>query len=316
MDQTRRTFIKNVTTAAAGLPLLKWMESAEIAGTSTNFPIAFFTKPLDDYELDFMLEVLAGAGLDGLDLSVRPGGRVEPSHIQEQLPFVVEAAKHHGLKTEMMVSAITSANEPLVNEVLKTAAEVGVKHYRLGYFKYEANEMVPELERIRKAMAGLAVVNERVGIQGGYQNHTGKNFGSPMWDLWEVLRQIPSHSVSSQFDIRHAVTEGANSWELAMRLLHERIGSLAIKDFTWGVSGHEAKVVGTPLGEGIVNFDAFFSILKEKNISAPITLHIEYPLLSDSEKGLSLSQQRKILTEKIKKDVDFIRLGLAKFNLT
>ena len=38
-------------------------------------------------------------------------------------------------------------------------------------------------------------------------------------------------------------------------------------------------------------------------------------MLSDTEKKGSLAQQQHILTEKIKKDVDFIRQQLAKFKL-
>jgi len=82
--------------------------------------------------------------------------------------------------------------------------------------------------------------------------------------------------MSSQFDIRHAVCEGNRSWVTAMQLLAEKIGSLAIKDFTWDVSGGQSKVKKLPLGEGIVDFDVFFKNLKTFGVVAPITLHVEH----------------------------------------
>lgn len=51
------------------------------------------------------------------------------------------------------------------------------------------------------------------------------------------------------------------------------------------------------------------------NIVAPITLHTEYPLLSEEEKNLPLLQKQKIIIAKIKKDVDFIRMYLNKYQL-
>ena len=129
------------------------------------------------------------------------------------------------------------------------------------------------------------------------------------------IRDLPVERISSQFDIRHAVTEGANSWILSLHLLSRNIGSLAIKDFTWEVKNGKAKLISVPLGEGIVDFDRYFAALKELNIVAPITLHIEYPLLSKEEETLSLLQKQKIIVTKLKKDADFIRSRLTKYQM-
>ena len=171
------------------------------------------------------------------------------------------------------------------------------------------------MNTIKEKLGLLARLNKETGIQGGYQNHSGTKVGAPMWDVWELIKDLPPEQISSQFDVRHAVTEGASSWILAMRLLHKNIGSLAIKDFTWEVSGRKAKVVSLPLGEGIVDFDLFFKTLKELNIIAPISLHVEYPLIGKEEEGLPLLQKQQVIVTKIKKDVDFIRTNLMKYQL-
>ena len=316
MKFNRRTFIKGMAVTSAAIPFFGINAAQVFEVTKKKYPISFFTKPLDDFDLVFIAEALAMAGIDGFDLAVRPKGRVEPERISNDLPKVIEISKKYHLNTDMMVTSITNPFGTNTEHVLKTAAGLGIKHYRLGYYDYDFKEGIwKSLDKIKKNLEQLTKMNEDIGIQGGYQNHSGTKVGSPIWDIWELIRDLPPDFMSSQFDIRHAVTEGASSWILALQLLSKNIGSLAIKDFTWDVSGRKAKVVSVPLGEGIVDFNLFFTTLKELNINVPITLHIEYPFFSKEEENVSLTQKQKIITAKIKKDTDFIRYNLAKFKL-
>jgi len=316
MNIDRRKFIKGMAAATAAMPFTSTFASVLTDVPEINYPIAFFTKPLDSFEISFMAETLAEAGINGFDLTVRPRGRVEPERVKDELPLVIEAGKKNGLITEMMVTSIKSVEDKYAKPVLRTAAGQGIKHYRLGYYNYDFKQGIAEsLDQIKGEMKQLAQFNKETGIQAGYQNHAGTRFGAPMWDVWNVIKDLPSDDISSQFDIRHAVTEGSSSWILALHLLKKNIGSLAIKDFTWDVSTGKAKIVSVPLGEGIVDFDLFFKTIKELNIHAPISLHAEYPLLTEEEESLSLLQRQKILIAKIKKDVDFIRMYLDKYQL-
>ena len=316
MIYNRRKFIKGMAVATAAIPFSGVIASEINVRQKENYRISFFTKPLDKFELEFMTESLAMAGIDGYDLAVRPKGRVVPESVTDDLPKVIETGKKYKLHTEMMVTAITDASDKFTKQILKTAAQEGIKHYRLGYYDYDFKNGIPEsLNEIRKKLAGLAELNAETGIQAGYQNHSGTRVGAPMWDVWEMIKELPVEFVSSQFDIRHAVTEANASWVIAQRLLSKNIGSLAIKDFTWDVSTGKAKVVSVPLGEGIIDFDLFFKTFKELNIVAPISLHTEYPLLSREEENLPLLQKQKIIITAIKKDVDFIRMYLDKYQL-
>ncbi len=74
--------------------------------------------------------------------------------------------------------------------------------------------------------------------------------------------------------------------------------------------------VTVPLGEGMVNWDLFFRTVKELNISGPVTLHVEYPLLETGEEKLTLAQQQEIIVRKLKKDTDFLKGFLLKYQLT
>ena len=317
MNFNRRDFIKGMAAVTAvsatqrvsGFPF----SESEIAKKKS---ISFFTKLLDKYETPFLTETLAMAGVEGLDVTVSPQGKVEPARVKDDLPRLVEIARKAGLRTEMMVTAIEKPGQLYTKEILETAAALGVKHYRTAWFKYDLKKPVEQsLIEFTEQLRLLAQLNESVGIQGGYQNHSGTSFGSPVWDLWSTLKDLPVEFMGAQYDVRHAIVEGANSWIVGLNLIKNNISSLAVKDFKWEVTGNKASVVSVPLGEGIVDFDLYFNTIRELNIVAPITLHVEYPLLSDEEEKLSLTEKQKILVPKIRHDVDFIRYYLNKYEI-
>ena len=302
------------TTVAIPFPNL--LLSNENIEAEKKYPINFFTKPLDKYGNDFMIDTLKMGGVDGLDLTVRPKGSVLPEKVAEDLPVVAEMAKNNGLFLEMMVSNITSDETPYAKNVLKIAAQQGIKHYRMGYFRYNDDEKAKEtIAHAQTQIQSLIDINAQYRIQGGYQNHTGNYFGAPLWDLIGVLEKVASPWISSQFDIYHAYSEGYRSWEVGMEIMAPKIGSLAIKDFTWEINNGRAKIKKVPLGQGIVDLDGFFKNIKNMNITAPITLHIEYPLLEKYEENLSLIKKQKIIVGKIQNDVQFITSKLHQYQL-
>ena len=124
-----------------------------------------------------------------------------------------------------------------------------------------------------------------------------------------------THWMSSQFDIYHAYSEGYKSWLVTLEMIATKIGSIALKDFTWEIINGKAKIKKVPLGEGIVDLDGFFKSIKRMNIVAPITLHIEYPFLKEYDNKLSLIQKQKIIVTKIQNDVRFIRSKLLQYEL-
>ena len=316
MIDNRRNFLKKMVATTVAIPFPNLLLSNENIEAEKKYPINFFTKPLDKYGNDFMIDTLKMGGVDGLDLTVRPKGSVLPEKVAEDLPVVAEMAKNNGLFLEMMVSNITSDETPYAKNVLKIAAQQGIKHYRMGYFRYNDDEKAKEtIAHAQTQIQSLIDINAQYGIQGGYQNHTGNYFGAPLWDLIGVLEKVASPWISSQFDIYHAYSEGYRSWEVGMEIMASKIGSLAIKDFTWEINNGQAKIKKVPLGQGVVDLDGFFKNIKNMNITAPITLHIEYPLLEKYEENLSLIEKQKIIVGKIQNDVQFIKSKLHQYQL-
>jgi len=316
MKQNRRQFISAIAAAGVSIPFISKM-NFNPGSPQQKYPVRLFSKPLDSYGFDFMCECLVKSGIEGFDLTVRPEGKVEPSKVETILPQLVAEAGKYKLKIDMMVTGILSVTDPFAEQVLKTASFCGVKYYRLGWFQYEENsDILQTLEKDRILLTEIAELNRKYKIHGGYQNHSGTGVGGPVWDLHELLRDLPPEFLGSQYDVRHATVEGANTWVLGMRLIADHIRTLAVKDFTWMTVNGKPEAVTVPLGEGMVDWDTFFTMVKGLDIIGPITLHVEYPLLENGEEKLPLIRQQEIIVKKLRKDMDFLNGYLAKYNLT
>jgi sugar phosphate isomerase/epimerase len=316
MKQNRREFITTIAAAGAAVPFMSQLDNITSSADQEKFPLRLFSKPLDNYDFGFMCECTARSGIGGLDLTVRPKGKVEPAEVEDKLPLLVKEARKYDLALDMMVTGITTADDPMTGKVLKTASALDIRHYRLGYYEFDLKAGIWEsLQRHKESLRTIVDLNSQYNIHGGYQNHAGSRVGGPVWDLFELLRDFPPDFAGCQYDVRHAMVEGANAWVLGMRLLAPYIKTLAIKDFTWMTVSGKPRAVTVPMGEGMVNWDLFFRTVKELDISGPMTLHVEYVLLDKSELQLPLLRQQEIIVGKIKKDVDFLNGFLKKYEL-
>lgn len=313
---TRRDLLKTAALAAAAVPLGAARAQAEAKRAAC---LHAFSKPLQWLGYDALAETLAQAGCGGIDLSVRPKGHVEPERAAQDLPRAVEAARKHGLKVEMIVTAITAADEPLAERVLKTAAQCGVKVYRMGYFKYDnALGVEGSIEKLHKRMAELETLNRACGITGCYQNHFAWGdglFGGPVWDVYGVLKGLDPQWVGCQYDIRHAVAEAGGSWSVAMRLIAPYIRSTCLKDFVWAKKKEKWQPDNVLAGEGMVPWERYFKLVKELEIRAPASLHCEWELFTKEEEALPEQERRAIAVRKMRRDADFFKAQFEKYGV-
>lgn len=277
-----------------------------------DWEVHCFSKPFQWMDYDLLCETFAAAGLQGVDYTVRPGGHVLPEKVAADLPKAAAAARKAGIKTTLMTTAILDAAEPHAAAVLKAAAGEGIRYYRLGWFDYQKGKPLQDsLQRCNAQLKGLDKLNRQFNIHSSYQNHAGVKVGGPVWDLYEMIKDIDPAYTGVQYDIRHATVEGANSWPLGLELINRHINTLVIKDVKWVERNGKFVLENTPLGEGMVNFPAFFKKVKELNIHVPISLHLEYTLLTKQEETLPVAQKQRIVLEKLRKDVQTLRGMLA-----
>lgn len=327
MNHSRRTFLLQSILATAGVssglsslagdvgvspsnnPVLK-------AGDQNAFKISIFSKNLHWLDYRAMADVVAELGFDGVDLTVRPDGHVSPEKVVEDLPRAVEALKKRGVNVYMITTAINKADDPFTEPILKTAGSLGIPYYRMGWITYNEKVSLEEnLKELQGRLSKLAALNTKYNIHGGYQNHSGANFGSPVWDLWMILKDLDPRWIGSQYDLLHATVEGANSWPLGFKLLRSHVKTIDIKDFRWAKTNGKWSPEKTPLGEGMVDFKKFFSLVKEYNIAVPLSIHYEYPLGGAENGAKVLAMKKEEVLAAMKKDLQTLRKMLGEAGL-
>ena len=314
----RRNFIQTTGLSAAGISLTgTGMANSRFTSKAVKRPICAFTKCLQFLTFDEMGEVLAQLGFDGADMPVRPGGQVEPSEVKAGLPLAVKTLRKYGVEIPMIVTAITDPGDKLSIDTLQAAADSGIKYYRMGWLKYEESKTIQQnLDDHRKTFEKLAEINEKLGIHGDYQNHSGASVGSPVWDIYELMKNVNPKYMGVQYDIRHAVTEGGYSWPLGMKRVAPWIKTIDIKDFVWGKTPDGLwKHSNVPLGEGMVNFDAFLKEYAKLNVEAPISIHYEYDL-GGAELGKKETTMNPMkIYGMMKKDLNWLKEAMKKHQI-
>jgi len=279
-------------------------------------PISIFSKQLHWLGYEEMAATAARLGFDGVDLTVRPGGHVEPERVATDLPKAIAAIREAGLDVPMITTSITDAQHPHTVPILKTASQLGVKYYRLGWLDYPDGKPIPEtLEKYRQQMKELAALNQQYNLHGGYQNHAGTHVGAAVWDLWYIIKDLDPRWIGIQYDIKHATQEGAESWLLDMKLMHPYIKTIDVKDFIWVKKEGKWQIENVPLGEGMVDFQKFFALVKQYNITAPISIHLEFPLGGADQGAKKLSIDKSIVLAAMRKDLERLKSYLKAANL-
>ncbi len=307
---TRRTFLKSASglvAAGAWMPPIASASASKASASPAASPICVFSKHLQWLDYDEMAGVVATIGFDGVDLTVRPRGHVDPGRVEDELPRAVEAVQQAGLSVPMMTTAITDPSDKATERILETASALGIGYYRMGYLGYDDDRGVKaSLDAHKSRLKELAAMNETFGIHGAYQNHSGTRVGGPVWDIWYLLDGLDPAWIGCQYDIRHATVEGGESWPLGLELLAPYIKITAIKDFYWRKDGDRWRIENVPLGDGMVDFKRYFDRVGRLDIQGPVSLHYEYDL--PHEGTLSRSERvKKETIEVMKRDLSRLK---------
>ncbi|HUQ67709.1 MAG TPA: sugar phosphate isomerase/epimerase family protein [Flavitalea sp.] len=299
-------FLKNTLIAGALAPVANAdLLALNNAADQHKLKVHIFSKHLQFLNYKDLAEAAAEMGFDGVDLSVRPKGHVEPERIEEDLPKAVAALKNAGLEHLLMTTAVNDANNHIDKKLLETAAKVGFTHYRMNWYNYPENKPMPEaLTELAEKINGLGEFNRSLGLKGYYQNHAGINIGSVIWEIYELIKKADKNHMGVQYDIRHAMVEGAQSWENGFRLVHDRIQAISLKDFRWQQQKDGRWLVeDVPVGDGMIDFKSYFKLLKQYKIDVPASLHIEYPLGGAEKGNRTITVDRKDVFKAMKKDL-------------
>jgi sugar phosphate isomerase/epimerase len=268
----RRNFIQQSAAAAASLAMMRTAPAAP-APAANRYEFCAFTKFLQPLSFEKLADAVADAGFPGVEAPVREGGHFSMAEAADKLPQLVEALAKRDLKITILCTDVLRADQPHVEQCLRTAQGLGIKHYRMGFYQYDLKKPVlAQLDEIRPAIKDLAALNRELGMQALYQNHSGADrVGAAVWDMFDVIKDVPPAEVALAFDIRHATIEAGLAWPAVFNAVSGNIGAVFVKDFDW--NGKNAEHV--PLGKGRVD-PKFFDMLQAASFSGPVSLHVEY----------------------------------------
>jgi sugar phosphate isomerase/epimerase len=306
---TRRDFTKKAVSAAGIFPFMTFpIEGISRATDTTKLSVHIFSKHLQFLDYRSTGEKAAELGFSGVDLTVRPGGHVTPESVVSDLPHAISEIKKGGSECTLITTRVSDAKNQVDINVLETAAQSGVKFYRMDWYKYpQGAEMAEALKMYAQKIKKLAAVNRKLGLVGCYQNHAGRSIGGSFWEVYEILKKADHMYFGAQYDIRHAMVEGGRSWENGFILLQPFIKTIVLKDYKWAKKNGKWKLVNTPIGEGMVDFDKYFKMLKEYHMNPSVSLHLEYPLGGAENGRKKILIDKKVVFDAMKKDLDTIQ---------
>jgi sugar phosphate isomerase/epimerase len=315
----RRVFLGGL--GAAGLSALSGLaafgdqgsQSKDSGSKSTrrrpggNPEVCIFSKHLAWLDYDAMAETAAELGFDGVDITVRPRGHVLPERVVDDLPRVVEAIGRAGIKPSKITTAITDPRDSHTEPILKTMGALGIKYYRMGYYRFPKDKSIPKyLDDLRPMVRDLAAMSAGYGVAAAYQNHSGYYLGSPVWDWWDLIRDIDPESGGAgfEFDIGHVTAEGGYAgWLINSQLSEPWWKTLVVKDFKWQkLDDGTWRPDWCLLGQGMIAAAPFLKLVKESGFSGPISTHFEYEIEAANE-----SEHNKLLLKSIRADLGVLR---------
>ena len=220
--------------------------------------LCLFSEIMPKIEYAELGGIVKQFGFDGIDLTVRPGGHVEPRLSNVDLVRAFESIDGAGLEYPMITTAVTSPFDPTALAVIALSGMTQVPLWVPGFWRADAPPQMRD-------MAGLMAIGTRYHIGMALHNHLAENAGEAPWDAMAMVGQLDPKWSGLFFDPIHA----GENWEAALRKSLPRLKAVAIKDF-------KKPAVPCPMGEGIVDWSRFFGILAQASFVGPLSLRIEY----------------------------------------
>src|SRR3954452_15579054 len=127
-------------------------------------PLCIFSKHMAQFGYDDLAKNAKQIGFDGVDLTVRAKGHVEPENAARDMPRAVEAIRSQGLVVPMITTGLLRAEEGASRPTLSTAAGLKIPFWKPGYYWYSkldtAGAVEKTLAEVRPQIAGLVSLSK------------------------------------------------------------------------------------------------------------------------------------------------------------
>jgi L-ribulose-5-phosphate 3-epimerase len=223
--------------------------------------LCLFSGNLQRLEYSDIGGIIRQMGFDGADLTVRPGGHIEPRLSNVDMVRAIEEMRGVGLEVPVITTALTTPYDPTVVPVVAIAGHTQVPLLISGFIR-------PGPPTYTRDIPGLVSVSSRYGMAVALHNHLAENSGEAPWDPVDVIANLDPRWAGLYFDPLH---HGAN-WESDLKRYLPRLRAAAIKDFQI-VDGQPKPCA---LGKGIVDLTRYFTTLARAGYKGPLSLRMEY----------------------------------------
>jgi sugar phosphate isomerase/epimerase len=304
----RRAFLRNVAAASAGLGVAglarednvsQAQPQQSLGSTSTGRPTRYlgFTVTLESLDIPGLIAFCKETGLDGVDLTVRPGFPVTPDNVATELPRAVKAFEDAGL-TIGQVSGPKDFTDPdttAARAIFEACRKAGIAGVRLGYFTYE-DHFEHSLADARTRMAGFARLAARTGVRAVFHTHSGNCLGNNAASTLLVLQDLDPHHVGVSIDTGHLALNGG-PFRMEADMLRRWISHLAIKDVLWEKKENLWESQFVPAGTGIVRWSDVRQALQDVQFRGMTTLYAVYAAKDLADRKRLVKQELETLKQ-------------------
>jgi sugar phosphate isomerase/epimerase len=260
--------------------------------------VCLYSQVLIKVGYDELGPILKSLGADGCDLTVMPGGHVDPQNAGLHLMRAIEAITGVGLDVPVLSTAYTSLADQTLNIVAGVAHEMGIPLLRAGHWKYAAEGGIEtRLAEVQRDINGLAALARAAQMTVVLRNVAGE-VGGALWDTHMLIRGLDPRMIGYDYDAGNAMAAGGTGWETALELVLGRIRMVTARDFSWSKDADGVwKAVPCAPGEGMVNWRKLFQSLARVRFTGPISVPLDY--------------QPKDELGAIRRDIEFLKKQVA-----
>ena len=282
----RREFIG--ATIASGLAVALNESRAEKNALGSRPKVCVYTEHFQSLPIPEVCPIFKRMGVEGLDLTVRPGGHIAPENAKNELPKAVKAARDHGLEIMMLTTGISTPDRH-AEEILATCQKLDIDRIKLGYFDAgEFGDLARRLDDVRRELDDVAKLAAKYDVLPCVHVHSGLTIPSNGFMLYSLIREMPPDRIGAYLDSFHMMmTGGAGGWRQAIDLLTPWTSLVALKNFRWEQADRDEigqqrwRTNYCRLEDGMARIPDFVSTIHQVGYRGFYTLHTEYRLPVD-----------------------------------
>jgi len=255
----------------------------------------FFTKQLKGMDVQATGQEVKGMGFHGLDLAVRDGYCVNPDNVADALPEAVGVWADMGLTVPMVTSPgdFTDPSAAVAERLIAGCAAAGVRELKLGYWQFREPGYWAQVDAIRSALDGFAVLAEKHGVRCAVHTHSGAFHGLNASAVMHLVKGFDPALIGVYLDPGHLSING-EPIGMAVDMVRDSLCLVAIKDMVYVRKEEDGQVRWShtlaPLREGLVDWPAVLDALAGVGYDGTLTFHSEYD-------GVSLDELRAMTVD-------------------